>query len=106
MSNNKSKSEQFLTKRGIASQTDSGLITSGISKTSKDISEGIPQVSALMAKSVSQFRRESLTDEVKQGLFRDGSGPIKNEDGITSNSVVSASVGVIKNAQVVNGGDY
>lgn len=100
----KSRSEQFLAKRGAAPQVDSGLVAPGISKSSTHMSEGVPQVSALMAKSVSQFRRESLTDEVKQGLFRDGSGPSINEEGITSNSVVASSIGVVKNAQVVSSG--
>lgn len=100
----KSRSEQFLAKRGATPQVDSGLVAPGISKSSTHMSEGVPQVSALMAKSVSQFRRESLTDEVKQGLFRDGSGPSINEEGITSNSVVASSIGVVKNAQVVSSG--
>jgi len=100
----KSKSEQFLEKRGAISQVDSSLRAPGIAKSSVHMSEGVPQVSALMAKSVSQFRRELLTDEVKQGMFRDGSGPSINEEGITSNAVVSSSVGVVKQAQVVSGG--
>ena len=100
----KSKSEQFMEKRGSISQIDSSLSAPGIAKSSIHMSDGIPQVSALMAKSVSQFRRELLTDEVKQGMFRDGSGPSINEEGITSNSVVSSSIGVVKQAQVVSGG--
>ena len=100
----KSKSEQFLEKRGTVSQINSGLSASSISNTSTHMSGGIPQVSALMAKNVSQFRRDGLTEEVKQGLFKDGSGPSINEDGITTNSVVSSLVGVVKNAQVVSGG--
>ena len=100
----KSKSEQFMEKRGFISQIDSSLSSPGIAKSSVHMSEGVPQVSSLMAKSVSQFRRELLTDEVKQGMFRDGSGPSINEEGITSNSVVSSSIGVVKQAQVVSGG--
>jgi len=100
----KSKSEQFLEKRGAVPHVNSGLSASGISKTSTHMSGGVPQVSALMARNVSQFRRDSLTEEVKQGLFKDGSGPSINEDGITTNSVVSSLVGVVKHAQVVSGG--
>ena len=102
----KSKSEQFLEKRGAVPHIDSGLLSpNNISKTSSHMSQGIPQVSALMAKSISEYRRDTMTDEVKQGLFRDGSGPNINEDGITSNSIVSASIGVTKQAQVVSGGN-
>ncbi len=35
-----------------------------------------PQVSALMSKSVSEVRRQAISSEVDQGLFRDGSGHI------------------------------
>jgi len=100
----KSKSEQFLERRGSESQRGSSVLASGISETSTHMSGGIPQVSALMAKSVSQFRRDNLSEEVRQGIFRDGSGPSIDEDGMTKNSVVSASVGVVKHAQIVSGG--
>jgi len=100
----KSKSEQFLEKRGAIPPVGSGLIESNIAHTSAHMSQGVPQVSALMAKSVSAFRREALTEEVKQGLFKDGTGPTFNEDGMTSNAVVTSLVGITKNAQVVSGG--
>jgi hypothetical protein len=64
----------------------------------------VPQVSALMANGVSQSRRESLSSEVEQGLFRDGSGPSLNENGNTPAANVTASVGVKKFAQVVSSG--
>ena len=68
----------------------------------------IPQVSSLMVNGISQSRRDSLSAEVDQGLFRDGTAsPIKDE-GLTSNSIVTASVGVNKFAQVVSasGGNF
>ncbi len=76
----KSKSEQFLESRST-----------------------VPQVSALMAQGVSQFRREALSEEVEHGLFRDGSGPSTKEYGQTANSVVTASVGMKKYGQAVSG---
>jgi uncharacterized protein YktA (UPF0223 family) len=65
----------------------------------------LPQVSALMAKSVSSYRRNVLNSEVEQGLFKDGSQTVK-ENGLTHNAVVSASVGLKKNAQVVSSSSY
>jgi hypothetical protein len=62
----------------------------------------VPQVSASMAKSVSEYRRRTLTDEVEQGLFRDGSSNRSNDSGLTSNSVVAASIGVKKYAQAIS----
>lgn len=68
----------------------------------------VPQVSALMARGVSQYRRETLSDEVNQGLFRDGSGPTVQENGLTANSVVTSSGSMSKVAQVVSasGGNF
>jgi hypothetical protein len=100
----KSRSEQFLEKRGAVPQIDSGLMASNISRNSTHMSQGIPQVSALMAKSISEYRRDTLTDEVRQGIFRDGTGPAFNEDGVTSNATVTSSIGLSKIAQVVSGG--
>jgi hypothetical protein len=100
----KSRSEQFLEKRGAVPAISSGLAASKISKATVDMAAGVPQVSALMAKSVSQYRRDVLTEEVKQGVYRDGTGPTINEEGITSNSIVTSTVGVTKIAQVVSGG--
>jgi hypothetical protein len=79
MTNIKSKSERFLENRST-----------------------VPAVSALMASSVSEFRREKLAGEVESGFYRDGSGPsIKNGEH-TSNGIVSASVGINKIAQVTS----
>lgn len=64
----------------------------------------IPQVSALMAQNVSQFRKEGLAGEVDQGLFRDGSSKPNKEASSTPNSNVVASVGFKKVGQVVSGG--
>lgn len=60
----------------------------------------VPQVSAIMANSVSQARRQLISDEVDQGLFRDGSP--NRENGLTNNAVVASSVGMKKYAQVVS----
>ena len=64
----------------------------------------LPQVSSLMSKSVSSYRRTKLAEEVEQGLFKDGS-PNKNTSSandVTPASYVTASVGLKKNAQVVS----
>jgi hypothetical protein len=72
----KSKSEKFLERRG-----------------------NVPQISAIMAQSVSEYRRDMLANEVAHGLFSDGSDRnIKNE--LTDAGNVTSSVGIIKNAQV------
>ena len=67
-----------------------------------------PQVSALMANSVSQDRRALMADEVASGLFREGSGS-NNNTGMTSNGLVSYSVGGgsgMKKSAQVNGGMF
>ena len=68
----------------------------------------IPQVSALMVKSVSASRRDSLSSEVDQGLFREGTATSIKENGETFHSNVTASVGGFKkSAQVLSsGGGY
>lgn len=68
----------------------------------------VPQVSSLMVKGVSASRRDSLSEEVNQGLFRDGSGPSINESGYSPASFVTSSVGLKKYAQVVSssGGSF
>jgi hypothetical protein len=71
-----------------------------------DSKSDIPQVSALMSKSVSEFRRNSLNSEVENGLYRDGSGPSIKEDGFTLNGRVVSSIGHHKSAQVTSGGGY
>lgn len=63
-----------------------------------------PQVSALMVQGISKERKLTLEEEVSQGKFSDGTGPRFNEEGFTSNAVVSASIGFKKNAQVVSSG--
>jgi hypothetical protein len=96
MSELKSKSEKFLEKRA-------GIIHSATENSS--IGKIIPQVSPLMSKSVSSYRRETLSNEIKKGLFKDGSG--NNEDDITTNSIVTSSIGIKKTAQVTsNYGNY
>lgn len=77
----KSKSEQYLENRST-----------------------VPQVSALMSRSVSDYRRQTISDEVEQGLFRDGSEQkmIGGSRGETLNAVVASSVGLKKYGQVVS----
>lgn len=61
-----------------------------------------PAVSALMANSVSSFRKEALGIEVEQGLYKDGSStPISSNYSHTSASNVTAS-GISKIAQISN----
>jgi mRNA-degrading endonuclease HigB of HigAB toxin-antitoxin module len=62
----------------------------------------VPQVSAIMANSVSQQRRQLMSDEVEAGYFRDGSSPRFNENGPTSNSAVISSVGMKKYGQATS----
>jgi len=65
----------------------------------------VPQVSAIMANNISQYRKETLGKEVERGLFRDGSNNAKTSDNeLTVNSNVTSSIGVNKFAQVVSGG--
>lgn len=82
----------------------SSITSGGVSQSVINTSQGVPQVSALMARSVSEQRRESLTNEVQQGLFKDGSGPSFNDEKMTSNAIVASSVGMNKFAQVVTSG--
>jgi hypothetical protein len=81
--NGPAKSEQFMTERST-----------------------VPQVSAIMASSVSQTRRQAISDEVDQGYFRDGTGSNATAmvAGLTSNSVVTSSVGMKKYGQAVSSG--
>lgn len=64
----------------------------------------IPQVSAIMSQGVSRTRRDILSDEVDNGLFRDGSATPFNTkaNNPTQNSNVVASVGFKKVGQVVS----
>jgi len=62
-----------------------------------------PPVSALMVKNISEFRKNALSNEVDNGLFKDGSGPIIKNDGLTNNSVVTSSIGFKKSSQAVSG---
>lgn len=66
----------------------------------------VPQVSALMARSVSQSRKDSLSGEVSSGLFRDGSSTNQNNSGMTRYSNVTSSVGMKKSAQIISGGGF
>jgi hypothetical protein len=62
----------------------------------------VPQVSALMAKSVSEVRRQMLAEDVEAGLFQEGSGSTNYANiGMTSLGVVSSSVGLKKYGQAL-----
>jgi hypothetical protein len=61
-----------------------------------------PAVSPSMARSVSQHRRASLEEEVRQGKFRDGSGN-RDEDVLTAASAITSSSGFKKAAQAAPG---
>lgn len=65
---------------------------------------GTPQISALMAQSVSHVRKDMLADEVKNGNFREGTGPSFHEDGLTANANVTSMIGFKKTAQVLSSG--
>lgn len=68
----------------------------------------IPQVSAIMANSVSQERRVLLASEVESGLFRDGSGPTysqtlkKGEEAM--GGVIGGGTPFVKQGQAFGGG--
>lgn len=60
-----------------------------------------PIATATMAKSVSEYRRQTLSEEVKQGKFRDGkTGIVKAEE----DNYISGAVGRKKTAQVLSSG--
>jgi len=66
---------------------------------------GVPQVSLKMANGVSEYRRKVLSEEVDRGLFKDGSSNSSTfpyDGGLTSNSVVTSSVGIKKYAQAIS----
>jgi hypothetical protein len=65
----------------------------------------IPKVSSQMVKGISDYRRGVLSQEVEQGLFRDGSSP-PNNNALTPNSHATASVGMKKTAQILSGGGF
>jgi len=65
----------------------------------------VPQVSALMARSVSEYRRDVLAKEVENGIYKEGSSVAK-QDSMTSNGLLTASVGMKKQAQVVSSSAY
>ena len=68
--------------------------------------ENVPQVSAIMANSVSKQRKAALADEVDKGLFSDGSGGKKTNYDLTSAGNVTASVGLHKVGQVTSANNY
>lgn len=58
----------------------------------------VPSITPLMYKSVSQYRRETLGEEVEAGLFKDGSGNLKNKNELTQASYST----IVKNAQLAS----
>lgn len=52
-----------------------------------EVRSSLPQVSAIMAQGISKERRAILSDEVEQGLFRDGSGPNYDQAAAAQDSV-------------------
>lgn len=68
-----------------------------------DSRSNIPQVSAIMSRSVSDIRRAKIAEEVEQGFFRDGSTSNLKEEGPTVSGRVVSSIGKNKYAQVVSG---
>lgn len=64
-----------------------------------------PQISALVASSVSEERRNMLADDVASGIYRDGSST-NLASGETANANVVASVRIAKHAQVLSGGQF
>lgn len=71
-----------------------------------DNRSSIPQVSGIMARGVSSERRSLLSNEVDQGLFKDGSGPNYNRMASanveTDNARVVSSIGLKKYGQAVS----
>jgi len=74
------------------------------SETYLDKRNAAPSVSALMVQNVSEYRKNVLSDEVNAGIYKDGSGPTIKNEGLTTNSVVTSSVGFKKHSQVISGG--
>lgn len=63
----------------------------------------IPAVSATMAKSVSQYRKDTLAQEVDEDKFREGSGNGNiSKYQLTNNAAVVSSTGIIKNSQALS----
>jgi hypothetical protein len=67
----------------------------------------IPQVSALMAKSVSEERRQIISEEIAKGYFREGSpNQHFNDGGLTANGLVTSSAGMKKFGQISGSGGH
>ena len=61
----------------------------------------IPQVSALMAKNVSEYRRDKLAEEVEHGLFRDGSSSLEKKSNFHA-----IHTGIRKTAQTIQSSNF
>lgn len=96
MSGRQSKSGIYL----HSNSSNSALYSNNIYSTN----ENIPKISSSMIKGMSDYRKQTLNDEVRQGLFRDGSGPSIYEGGLTANAAVTSSVGFNKSAQIASSG--
>ncbi len=63
-----------------------------------------PAITSNIYKSVSDYRKSSLEQEVENGLFRDGSAPRSNKNELSSAGNVVSSIGRVKSAQVTSSG--
>lgn len=70
--------------------------------------DAVPQVSAIMGKSVSEFRKGLMQDEVANGVFREGSSgqyPVSGDGSMTAMGRAAFSTsGIKKTAQVLSSG--
>ncbi len=66
----------------------------------------VPFISAKAVKQVSDYRKGQLEGEVRQGLFREGSGSNNVDGGVSAVGLVRASSGTKKFAQVSSGGGF
>lgn len=65
-----------------------------------------PQVSALMASSVSNYRKDKLEQETNEGYFKHGSSKPNEDEQLTKNSFVTASYSFKKSGQVASNNNY
>jgi hypothetical protein len=68
------------------------------------VKSALPQVSTLMSKEVSEYRKQSIAGEIEQGLFREGSGSnVQENNDYASTYNGRAVAGFSKMAQAVGG---
>jgi hypothetical protein len=86
----------------IDKKTNLWIGSKSVSEQRNDEKSNVPAVTPYMVKNISSHKKAMLHQEVKSGLFKDGSGPIEST-GLTSASNVSSLVGMNKTAQVTLG---